>query len=459
MNRLDFYFRQRVTEAELDLGFTYAEQALWDLAADVDLIGVSSGLAVAQQGTPNMTAAVSAGAAYDGSGRRIRVPSTQNVNLAVDYNGVTTVVTNPSNEKYLSVYVGFARTLTDPRTDGNSLPVYFSRAESFELRVVQGAEATIGTAARPALDSGRLLLADVRLVNGQTTVVTANIQAARRQDTFVASGSPRALQRSSAKAAFTDLLGYYNAHVGGSADKHPATAIDYAGVSPGWANGDAFPATTVEGAIDKIVTDLRGASGIARVGAGTLGESWRDTTTVNQSTLFATLTRIMTDLRGDGGAGRIGADAQAGSPFSLSAGSVQGQLDALLAALNTPAANRIIDFGMRTSAGAVGGGAGTEMDSVTIAPTVVAGDKLLVWGLSHVTGTFDGTFTAGVEVNVSAVSGLNHSLTPMNGQEDFYLPLTGLWTLTDNTNRTIALKKLGAWTSHASRYLWALIRP
>ena len=41
--RVDFYFRQRVTEAELDLAFALLEKADRDLAADLNISGIVSG--------------------------------------------------------------------------------------------------------------------------------------------------------------------------------------------------------------------------------------------------------------------------------------------------------------------------------------------------------------------------------------------------------------------------------
>jgi len=42
-DRVDFYFRQRVTEAELDLAFVLLEKADRDLAADLNIYGIVSG--------------------------------------------------------------------------------------------------------------------------------------------------------------------------------------------------------------------------------------------------------------------------------------------------------------------------------------------------------------------------------------------------------------------------------
>lgn len=331
MHRVDYYFRQKVTEAELDKGFDYTEQAIWNLALDPDLVGIMSGLTVAQQGVPNMTVAIAAGVAYDQLGRRLRVPAPQNLNCAVDYNNVATAVAAPGNEKWLSVFLGFKRDLSDPRTDGNSLPVYFERAESFELRVVQGAEAAAGAATRPALDSGRLLLADVKLAHNQTSVVTANLSTTRRQDVFVVAGSPRALAKGTMKGALTDLLGWYNAHVAGS-DKHAAAHVDYAG-GGAWKDGTTNPATSVELQLDKIVADLVHANGAKRIGQAAL-PALADATVIDEGSLGENL-RVLVDYLGDAtGHALIGADAVAGVPTSLSPGTLASQIDALLSAVN-----------------------------------------------------------------------------------------------------------------------------
>ena len=50
-DRVDFYFRQRVTEAELDLACELLEQADRDLAADIGIYGIVTG-AVPTQHSP-----------------------------------------------------------------------------------------------------------------------------------------------------------------------------------------------------------------------------------------------------------------------------------------------------------------------------------------------------------------------------------------------------------------------
>ena len=51
-DRVDFYFRQRVSEAELDLAFEQLEQADHDLAADLKIHGIISG-ALRTRGRPH----------------------------------------------------------------------------------------------------------------------------------------------------------------------------------------------------------------------------------------------------------------------------------------------------------------------------------------------------------------------------------------------------------------------
>jgi hypothetical protein len=377
-DRLDYFFRQRVTEAELDLGFELLERADRNLAADLGFVGVVAGAVVSQHApVPDLTVDVSGpGAAYDQLGERVFFSSLQNVNVAQDDNGVSTAVAAGGNEKIVSVFVKFERSLSDPRVDGNSLTVFFRRDESFRFIVAQGAEAPAGTALPPPLRSDAILLADVTRTFGQTQILNANISTARRQDAFVVAGSPRSLRRGRTLEAVSDLLALYNAHVSGAGDLHLASAVQYAGGGT-WADGTTNPATTVEAQLDKIVADLAATSGAPKVGAAATagapnslstgsvksqldallgfinahinqaagahaasavayagGGNWADGTTNPATTVEAQLDKVISDLAATSGAPKIGAAATAGSPNSLSAGSVKSQLDALLGFVN-----------------------------------------------------------------------------------------------------------------------------
>ncbi len=71
--RLDYYFRQRVTEAELNLGFELLELAERNLAADLGFVGVLLGAVVSPHApVPGLTVDVSGpGVVFDQSGERI----------------------------------------------------------------------------------------------------------------------------------------------------------------------------------------------------------------------------------------------------------------------------------------------------------------------------------------------------------------------------------------------------
>jgi hypothetical protein len=66
-DRVGFYFRQRVTEAELDLAFALLEKADRDLAADLNIYGIVSGAVPAPHSpVPDLTVDLTAPArAYD----------------------------------------------------------------------------------------------------------------------------------------------------------------------------------------------------------------------------------------------------------------------------------------------------------------------------------------------------------------------------------------------------------
>lgn len=232
-NRRDFYFRQKVTEAELDVAFAELENADRALASDLGLVGVAVGMTVAQQLVPNLTVQVSGpGVVYDQVGQRIAIPSTQNVNCAVDESSLNTAVVTPGNSRILSIFAEFDRTLSDPRVDGNSATVFFVRAESFQFNVAAGAEAGAPTA--PPLRGDQILLADITLVFGQTQIVNADISTSRREwmfkttsGTAIAVGTAEEAIQALATAVGADVTALA-AHLADAVDAHDASAISFA---------------------------------------------------------------------------------------------------------------------------------------------------------------------------------------------------------------------------------------
>ncbi|ADO70293.1 hypothetical protein [Stigmatella aurantiaca] len=303
-NRLDFFFRQKVTEAELDLAFAQLEQADRNLASDLGIHGVISGAVPAPHSpVPNLSVDLTAPArAYDNLGQRIFFGTGQTVDCAVDMSGIPTDVSTASNERWVGIFLRFTRLLSEPRTDGNSQQVYFRRDESFEWVVRQAPEGPAGLAPKPALQPDELLLCDVRRRPGQTQILATDLDTSRRQAFIFARGTSVAVESGTwevlnpsaetVQATLDEVDAELAGHFSGAAQRHEAGAVDY--VPHGFVG-----ATTVQSAVDEVVDKLSSAT------AGTPGAS------------------------------RVGADAVPGTPNLLPAGTVDAQLSSLLGFVNT----------------------------------------------------------------------------------------------------------------------------
>jgi hypothetical protein len=300
MNRLDYYYRQKVTEAELDLGFQYVEDAfstaMW-ATHGYGRRGVVAGFQVEEQAVPDMTVSVGPGLAVDTAGRVLSwLTSAHTLDCSVDYNSVSTAVSIAGQEKYLAVYILADRALFDPRTDGNSNTVYFERAEAIEYRLVQGTQAAIGTAPEPADVPSGVRVALIHLVFGQGTITNSDIASAFTlggEGLYNQTGSPNSIYAGTQREAVEALLGYLNDHLAGPSS-HPATDIDYGG-GAAWANGDLNGAMTVEAALDRIF-DLGSTLGASLVGAGmSIGGAYELLT----ETVAGQLQELLAYLNGD----------------------------------------------------------------------------------------------------------------------------------------------------------------
>lgn len=233
-DRKNYHFRQIVTEAELDGGFEQLENAERNLFKDLLPSGIVSGLGVTQAGSPNLTVSVAAGTAYDADGQRLRVGSTQPLNIAVDSNGVSTAVGSGGNAKVVSVFLAFSRALSDPRVDGNSVTVYFEEAESFSLIVRQGLEATLNSEVATALEADKVLLCDIKRTFGQTQILNADINpyaTNRRQDAYVSASGLLTYRTGLIKSVFDAFRDHINdtilspSNIGGNVDNYDPTGF------------------------------------------------------------------------------------------------------------------------------------------------------------------------------------------------------------------------------------------
>jgi hypothetical protein len=207
VNRNHWFFKQSVTADDMNRADSATEgYARAHHLETEEPFGIVSGYTVAE--TAGMNIEVSgASVAYDRNGRRIvptTVPLTQAINLASD--GGSTGVVTPGNERWISVFARGGRKFSDPATDGNTLAV---RATSIEVLnalgdadhpagaydgtaakeagidkfyIVAGTEDTVGYASRPALIDDGVLICDIRLTYGLTTLTVVNLAFDRRQN-------------------------------------------------------------------------------------------------------------------------------------------------------------------------------------------------------------------------------------------------------------------------------------
>ncbi|TQF09528.1 hypothetical protein FJV41_44095 [Myxococcus llanfairpwllgwyngyllgogerychwyrndrobwllllantysiliogogogochensis] len=383
-NRLDFHFRQKVTEAELDLAFAQLEQADRNLASDLGVHGVISGAVPAPHSpVPNLSVDLTApGRAYDNLGQRIFVGTGQTVDCAVDLSGIPTDVSTSGSERWLGIFLRFTRLLSEPRTDGNSQQVYFRRDESFELVVRQAPEGPVGQAPKPALQPDELLLCDARRRPGQTQILAADLDTSRRQSFIFARGTSVAVESGTwdvlspstetVQATLDEVDAELAGHFSGAARRHGAGAVDYA-------PHGFITSTTVQEAVDEVADKLSSAAagtpGASRVGAdavpgtpnllpagtvdaqlssllgfvnahqgaatgahhasaiGASPHGYVSSTSV-QAQLQEVVTRLGETTAGSPGASRVGGDALAGTPHALPASSLRQQVAALLGLLN-----------------------------------------------------------------------------------------------------------------------------
>jgi hypothetical protein len=275
MDLFDWFFKQPVTEGEMDEAFDNAEQADQSIMNDQGLVGVMVNGDVAEHfPTPDLTVDIATPVvAYDQEGQRVFIPGTggvENVDVSVDSNAVSTAVAGGGNEKIVSVFIQFARALSNPRIDGNSATVDFNVDESFEIIVEQGAEAA-PPATPPALKADALLLCDITRTNGQTQIFNADIDLSRKESTFKLTTATFTIDAGTQEEALQDMLQEIQNHVDQVGAAHDADAIVYdptaLPIPAAWSAIDA--ATDVQAALDGIVDDLSQATGVT--GASLVG--------------------------------------------------------------------------------------------------------------------------------------------------------------------------------------------
>ncbi len=183
-NRVDFFFKQVVTEGELDFAFDGLELADRNIITDLGFTGIASGgLVTEHAGVPDLTVDIAGPlSAHSPQGERLFFSPLQNVDVSVDDLAVSTAVGAGGNEKIISVFLKFDRLLSDDRIDGGGNPIKFQQDESFKFVVKQSAEAPVGTAVPPPLEPDGILFVDITRIFAQTQILNADLDFSRRQE-------------------------------------------------------------------------------------------------------------------------------------------------------------------------------------------------------------------------------------------------------------------------------------
>src|ERR1051326_5081913 len=119
-NRSKFGSGAILENGELNDEFLNLETAVWNLAVDLGLLGVISGLGVTQNGAASARSVrVAAGVALDKNGKRLKLAAYSDRSVASDSSGNTTDITNVGEYRWLSIFLQYAKDGSDPRTDDN----------------------------------------------------------------------------------------------------------------------------------------------------------------------------------------------------------------------------------------------------------------------------------------------------------------------------------------------------
>lgn len=195
MNKYQTYFGQIVTDDELNEIFGSFATAIEQFVGDFNYVGIAVGGEVTQNSSPNLSVLVNGpGVIYDQFARRIAWGAPININCSIDENNQPTTVAGSLNEKWLSIFVKFVEIPSDPREDELGNVIFFRRSAGYQFKVVQGSEAPVGTAPRPALRADQILLGDVRLIANQTSILNADVSSTRSQVIFDLTGTPLAIR-------------------------------------------------------------------------------------------------------------------------------------------------------------------------------------------------------------------------------------------------------------------------
>lgn len=299
MRKRNWYTGQLVTEGQMDTAFSDVETAIFRANADFSFRGVLAGHVVAADSPASMDVVISGGTSYTPDGKRCLSVGDATLDCSVDVDSVSTNVVGINSSKVISVFVVFDRVLLEPQYDITNTLIYTIEEETCAFEVVQGNEVTSPTVpTAPSLRNDAVLLCDITLVSGQTTITSGDISTDRRQSLVVltrADGSK--IHNVTVEGAVQDVLDILEDHIAGTGENHDANTVEITvDTAVNWADGNDWCTTSPIGVTDAIQTHVvaklasTGAtSGAHRTGVAQSTYQSGTVPTLSAGTLFSRL--------------------------------------------------------------------------------------------------------------------------------------------------------------------------
>jgi hypothetical protein len=268
MRRRNWYLGQLVTEGHMDTAFADVETSVWRANGDLRMRGVLSGHVVGADSPASMDVVISGGLSYTPDGKRCFNVGDTTLDCSVDRDSISTAVVATGKTKIVSVFVTFDRTVNTPEYDTNGQLIFTIEDETLMFEVMQGSEVSSPTVPTPpALRSDAVLLADITLIYGQTTITSGDISTARRQSLVVLTrANASKLHHSTIESGVQNVLDILENHIGGSAENHNAHDVTLTvDTAVNWADGNDWCTTSTVAVDDAIETHV--VAKLASIGA------------------------------------------------------------------------------------------------------------------------------------------------------------------------------------------------
>lgn len=166
MDRSDFYYKQNVTQAEMDQAFDDCENAIDNRTIDRGLVGIVSGLEIHERTVPDLWITIEDGVAYNVDGKRIPV-------TGGDFLLSGQIPSTPGESRYVRYVAVRQVALSDPRTDGDGLPVDYRQEDSYSIAFISGSAGV--SPSKPGTSAATVSIGVVLLYNGMTSIVDNDI--------------------------------------------------------------------------------------------------------------------------------------------------------------------------------------------------------------------------------------------------------------------------------------------